>query len=57
MNIGIFAKTFVRPTLAETLDAVAQHGIRDVQFARIQFTPSRMAKCLRRSSRTLSFGN
>jgi sugar phosphate isomerase/epimerase len=32
MNIGIFAKTFVRPTLAETLDAVAQHGIRDIQF-------------------------
>lgn len=32
MRIGIFAKTFVRPTLAETLDAVARHGIRDVQF-------------------------
>jgi len=32
MKIGIFAKTFVRPTLAETLDAVAQHGIHDVQF-------------------------
>ena len=32
MRIGIFAKTFVRPTLAETLDAVAQHGIHDVQF-------------------------
>ena len=32
MQIGIFAKTFVRPTLAETLDAVAQHGIREVQF-------------------------
>lgn len=32
MNIGIFSKTFVRPTLAETLDAIAQHGINDVQF-------------------------
>ncbi len=32
MRIGIFAKTFVRPTLAETLDAVAAHGIRTVQF-------------------------
>lgn len=32
MQIGIFAKTFVRPTLAETLDAVAAHGIRAVQF-------------------------
>jgi sugar phosphate isomerase/epimerase len=32
MKIGIFAKTFIRPTLAETLDAVAQHGIHDVQF-------------------------
>ena len=32
MHIGIFAKTFVRPTLAETLDAVTAHGIRSVQF-------------------------
>lgn len=32
MKIGIFAKTFARPTLAETLDAVAQHGIHEVQF-------------------------
>jgi sugar phosphate isomerase/epimerase len=32
MQIGIFAKTFVRPTLAETLDAVAAHGIHTVQF-------------------------
>jgi sugar phosphate isomerase/epimerase len=32
MKIGIFAKTFVRPTLAETLDDTAQHGIYDVQF-------------------------
>ena len=32
MRVGIFAKTFVRPTLGETLDAVAGHGIRTVQF-------------------------
>jgi sugar phosphate isomerase/epimerase len=32
MKIGIFAKTFVRPSLAETLDAVVQHGIYDIQF-------------------------
>ena len=32
MRIGIFAKTFVRPTLGETLDAVARHGVRTVQF-------------------------
>lgn len=32
MQIGIFAKTFARPTLAATLDAVARHGIRTVQF-------------------------
>jgi sugar phosphate isomerase/epimerase len=32
VQIGIFAKTFVRPTLAATLDAVAAHGIRVVQF-------------------------
>jgi len=32
MQIGIFAKTFVRPTLAETLDAVVAHGICCVQF-------------------------
>ena len=30
--IGIFAKTFPRPSLEETLDAVAAHGIRRVQF-------------------------
>lgn len=32
MTIGIMAKTFVRPTLEATLDAVADHGIRAVQF-------------------------
>ena len=32
MHIGIFAKTFVRQTLGATLDAVAAHGIRAVQF-------------------------
>lgn len=32
MDLGIFAKTFVRPTLGETLDAVVSHGLRWVQF-------------------------
>lgn len=32
MRLGIFAKTFVRPTLAETLDAVVSHGLDCVQF-------------------------
>ncbi len=26
MHLGIFAKTFPRPTLEETLDAVVDHG-------------------------------
>lgn len=32
MKLGIFAKTFQRPTLEETLDAVAAHDLRQVQF-------------------------
>jgi len=32
MHIGIMARTFVRPTIEATLDAVADHGIRSVQF-------------------------
>jgi sugar phosphate isomerase/epimerase len=32
MRLGIFAKTFPRPTLEETLDAVRGHGLKDVQF-------------------------
>jgi sugar phosphate isomerase/epimerase len=32
MRLGIFAKTFPRPTFAETLGAVASHGLRCVQF-------------------------
>ena len=32
MKLGIFAKTFNRPTLEETLDAIAGHGLRQVQF-------------------------
>jgi sugar phosphate isomerase/epimerase len=32
MKIGIFAKTFVRPGLEATLDAVAANGIESVQF-------------------------
>ncbi len=32
MHLGIFAKTFPRPTLEETLDAVVGHGLTHVQF-------------------------
>lgn len=32
MQLGIFAKTFVRPTLGETLDAVVNHGFDCIQF-------------------------
>ena len=32
MEIGIFSKTFARPTLDAVLDAVAEHGISAVQF-------------------------
>lgn len=32
MRLGIFAKTFSRPSLAETLDAVAAHGLRSIQL-------------------------
>ena len=32
IRLGIFAKTFVRPSLEATLDAVASHGLSCVQF-------------------------
>jgi len=32
LHPGIFAKTFARPTVEGVLDAVAEHGIRSVQF-------------------------
>ena len=32
MQIGIFARTFSRPTLDELLEAIAQHGVESVQF-------------------------
>jgi sugar phosphate isomerase/epimerase len=32
MQLGIFAKTFPRPTLEQTLDAVAEHGLSHIQF-------------------------
>jgi sugar phosphate isomerase/epimerase len=32
MQLGIFAKTFPRPTLEQTLDAVVSHGLTQVQF-------------------------
>ena len=32
MQLGIFTKTFVRPSLEENLDAVRAHGLRAVQY-------------------------
>jgi sugar phosphate isomerase/epimerase len=32
MRLGIFARTFARPTLAEALDAVVTHGVAAIQF-------------------------
>ena len=32
MDIGIFSKTFARPTLGAVLDAVAGYGVHAVQF-------------------------
>ena len=32
MRLGIFAKTFQRSTIEETLDAVVAHGLRCIQF-------------------------
>jgi sugar phosphate isomerase/epimerase len=32
MKLGIFAKTFVRPTVEATLEAIAEHGLTEVQF-------------------------
>ncbi len=32
MHLGIFARTFPRPTLEETLDAIADRGLTHVQF-------------------------
>src|SRR6185295_4348791 len=32
MQLGIFAKTFPRPSFSETLDAVAAHGLRCIHF-------------------------
>src|SRR4051812_21700697 len=32
ISLGIFAKTFSRPTLEQALDAVVSHGINSVQF-------------------------
>lgn len=42
MQIGIFAKTFVRPTLEETLDAVKAAGVDCVQFNMACAGPSSM---------------
>lgn len=42
MEIGIFARTFARPGLAATLDAVANSGLRVVQFNLVCAGPASM---------------
>jgi sugar phosphate isomerase/epimerase len=46
MELGIFAKTFPRTTLEETLDAVVAHGLKHVQFnlscVNLQTLPERL---------------
>ncbi|MCS6826612.1 MAG: sugar phosphate isomerase/epimerase [Caldilinea sp.] len=58
MWIGIFAKTFMRPTLAETLDAVIGHGIHSIQFnlacAGLPSLPDRIERSTARSIREAS---
>ncbi len=48
MQLGIFAKTFARPTLEETLDAVVAQGFRSIQFnlacAGLETVPARIGK-------------
>lgn len=47
MQIGIFAKTFVRPTLEETLDAVKAHGLGCVQFNMVCAGLPSMPDCIK----------
>lgn len=51
MEIGIFSKTFERPTLTEKLDAIAAHGLRAVQFnmdcAGVESMPDQIDPALR----------
>src|SRR6185437_16191308 len=53
MHLGIFARTFPRPTLEETLDAIADRGITHVQFnmscAGLPALPERLSEdlCIR----------
>ncbi len=55
MRLGIFAKTFVRPTLEQTLDAVVEHDLHCVQFnlacARLASLPDEIPPELRRRIR------
>jgi sugar phosphate isomerase/epimerase len=50
MNVGIYTRTFDRPTLEETLNAVAAHDIRYVQFnfanAGVETLPERIEPSL-----------
>ena len=47
MQIGIFAKTFVRPTLEETLDAVKAYGLGCVQFNMVCAGLPSMPDCIK----------
>ena len=47
MEIGIFAKTFVRPTLEGTLDAVKAHGLSCVQFNMVCAGLPSMPDCIK----------
>lgn len=44
MQVGIFTKTFTRPTLSATLDAVVAHGIRHIQlnFSSVEYQAAHM---------------
>ena len=52
IELGIFEKTFVRPTFGETLDAVAAHGLRHIQLhleaAGLEPMPLDVPECTRR---------
>ncbi len=47
MQIGIFAKTFIRPTLEENLDAVKAHGLSCVQFNMVCAGLPSMPDCIK----------
>ena len=54
MHLGIFAKTFPRPTLEETLDAIADRGLTHVQF---NMSCAGCRPCPSGSTRTIASGS